>query len=75
VFHFLTGAKARRSYLASLQRALLPDGQIIIGAFALDGPARCSGLDVLRYDALSLAAALGEGFTLLETVECVVLPR
>ncbi len=69
VFHFLTEAEARRGYLESLQRALLPDGQVVIAAFGLDGPSQCSGLDVARYDAASLAAALGEAFALLESVE------
>lgn len=69
VFHFLARAEARRGYLESLQRALSPDGQVIIAAFALDGPTQCSGLDVVRYDAPSLTATLGEGFTLLESEE------
>jgi hypothetical protein len=42
---------------------------VVIAAFGLDGPSQCSGLDVARYDAASLAAALGEAFALLESVE------
>ncbi len=69
VFHILIEAETRRGYLESLQRALLPGGQVVIAAFGPDGPSQCSGLNVARYDAASLAAALGEGFTLLESVE------
>jgi len=40
---------------------------LILATFAMNGPARCSGLDVCRYDPPSLAAELGEGFTLTES--------
>ena len=65
-FHFLTDAADRRRYIAVLRRALAEDGQAIIAAFAPDGPSRCSGLEVVRYDAASLAAELGAGFVLRE---------
>lgn len=64
VFHFLTDPGDRRKYVAALQRALLPEGHVIIGTFALDGPAKCSGLDVTRYDAAGIAAELGAQFHL-----------
>ena len=35
----------------------------MIGAFAEDGPARCSGLPVARYDAPALAEAFGPEFS------------
>jgi hypothetical protein len=40
---------------------------VIIGTFAPDGPERCSGLVVSRYDAAGLAATLGCGFELIDT--------
>ena len=43
-----------------------PGGQAIIAAFAPDGPSRCSGLDIVRYDAESLLAELGDEWVLLE---------
>jgi SAM-dependent methyltransferase len=66
-FHFLTDAHDRAAYVARLARALQPGGHAIIGTFALDGPERCSGLPVVRYDAASLAEMLGENFELLDT--------
>ena len=65
--HFLTDPTDRDAYLARLRRALLPGGHAIIGTFAPDGPARCSGLPVQRYDAESLSAALGPEFELLDS--------
>lgn len=66
-FHFLTDPKDKTAYVARLRRALRPGGHAIIGTFALDGPERCSGLLVSRYDASSLAATLGDGFELIDT--------
>ena len=66
VFHFLTGADDRRAYLATLHRTLQPGGTVVISTFALDGPAKCSGLDVVRYDEQAMAAELGPEFQLQE---------
>jgi trans-aconitate methyltransferase len=66
-FHFLTPAPDRAAYVDRLQRALRPGGHAIIGTFALDGPERCSGLAVSRYDAEHLAATLGRGFALIDS--------
>jgi trans-aconitate methyltransferase len=66
-FHFLTDPKDQMAYVARLRRALRPGGHAIVGTFAPDGPERCSGLIVNRYDANSLAATLGSGFELIDT--------
>lgn len=66
VFHFLTEPRQRGAYLSALLAGTRPDGLVIIATFAPDGPEKCSGLPVQRYDAASLANALGENFTLLE---------
>jgi SAM-dependent methyltransferase len=65
-FHFLTERKDQAAYVDRLRRALRPGGHAIIGTFAPDGPERCSGLVVSRYDANSLAATLGRGFELID---------
>lgn len=65
--HFLTAAADRQAYVGCLARALRPGGHAIIGTFAPDGPEKCSGLTVMRYDAASLSALLGEDFTLVDT--------
>jgi SAM-dependent methyltransferase len=65
-FHFLTEARDRAAYQSRLRQAVRPGGHAIIATFALDGPERCSGLPVMRYDAASLAEMLGEDFVLVE---------
>ena len=67
VFHFLTEKADRQKYVQSLERALLPDGHAIIATLALEGPPKCSGLDVMRHDEKSIAAELGASFRFLET--------
>ena len=66
-FHFLTDPADRAAYVDRLRRALVDGGHVIIGTFALDGPEKCSGLRVERYDASSLGAVLGSGFELVDT--------
>jgi ubiquinone/menaquinone biosynthesis C-methylase UbiE len=66
-FHFLTEASDRTAYIERLKNALRVGGHAIIGTFALDGPERCSGLPVVRYDAAQLSLMLTPSFTLLDT--------
>lgn len=68
VFHFLGESDERARYLAALHHALRPGGYWIVAVFALDGPARCSGLDVVRYGEDELAAVLGPSFHLVDSV-------
>jgi SAM-dependent methyltransferase len=62
VFHFLTAAEDRQKYVELARRTVRRGGHLIIGTFALDGPPKCSGLDVCRYDAQLLARELGPDF-------------
>jgi len=68
VLHFLTDAADRQAYVATLAKCVRSGGQVIIGTFAPDGPERCSGLPVRRYDASGLAAELGPRFRLVDTL-------
>lgn len=65
VFHFLTDPEDRRRYVDLARRTIPAGGHLLIATFADDGPTKCSGLDVCRYDARSLAGELGEGFALI----------
>jgi 2-polyprenyl-3-methyl-5-hydroxy-6-metoxy-1,4-benzoquinol methylase len=65
-FHFLTDGSDRAAYVERLKNALRVGGHAIIGTFALDGPERCSGLPVVRYDAAQLALMLTPSFALVD---------
>lgn len=66
-FHFLTDENDRAAYVARLVRGLRPGGHAIIATFAPDGPEKCSGLPVARYDSASLGQTLGAAFKLVRT--------
>ena len=66
VFHFLTDQSDRKSYIKALKHALRSGGHLIIATFAIDGPEKCSGLEIVQYDSEKLIAELGEDFELVE---------
>jgi SAM-dependent methyltransferase len=66
-FHFLTAPQDQQAYVRVLTQALKPGGKAIIGTFAPDGPEKCSGLPIARYDAETLQAVLGPQFSLVAT--------
>ncbi len=66
VFHFLTQASERKRYVDLLHQTIKPGGHIIIAAFAIGGQKKCSGLDIVQYNATKLSQELGELFTLIE---------
>ncbi len=68
VFHFLTAPADRAAYTVLLTRTVPAGGHAVIATFALDGPEKCSGLEVRRYDEQMLAAELGSKFDLLKSV-------
>lgn len=65
VFHFMVEPSDREGYLAVLRRTLPPGGHLILATFGPQGPTRCSGLPVDRYDSGSLSETLGPEFELL----------
>jgi 2-polyprenyl-3-methyl-5-hydroxy-6-metoxy-1,4-benzoquinol methylase len=76
VFHFLAAPADRAAYTALLAQTVPVGGHVVIGTFALDGPEKCSGLEVRRYDGQKLAAELGPQFDLLKSApEMHMTPR
>ena len=67
VFHFLTNAEDRAAYVRSVLDAMRPGGHVIVSTFGPEGPTRCSGLDVIRYDSETLHAEFGGSFRLIES--------
>jgi len=67
VFHFLTSIEKRAAYVQQVAHAVRPGGHVIVSTFGPEGPTKCSGLDVLRYDADSLHDQFGARFRLVES--------
>lgn len=68
VFHFLTDAEDRRKYVELVMNSLKPGGHIIVASFGLEGPQKCSGLDVVRYSPETMHDEFGDTFRLVESV-------
>jgi SAM-dependent methyltransferase len=67
VFHFLTDREQRTAYVRQVARSVEPGGHIIVSTFGPEGPTKCSGLEVTRYDAESLHREFGARFRLIES--------
>ena len=67
VFHFLKDPALRLAYVQQVASAVKHGGHVIVGTFGPEGPEKCSGLDVMRYDAGSLHAEFGARFRLVES--------
>lgn len=65
VFHFLTAPGDRVAYVRQVARAVKNGGYVIVSTFGPEGPTKCSGLEVVRYDAESLHREFGVHFRLL----------
>lgn len=68
VFHFLTDPKDRVRYVARTGYAVRSGGHALVASFGPDGPARCSGLDVVRYSPEEMHAEFGTSFRLLDSM-------
>jgi len=67
VFHFLTHPDDRDRYVELATTSVAPGGYVVLSTFAPDGPTRCSGLEVARYDASMLAEHFAAGFALVDS--------
>jgi SAM-dependent methyltransferase len=67
VFHFLTAVEQRVAYVRQVGRAVKAGGHVLVSTFGPEGPTKCSGLEVVRYDAEALHAEFGVRFRLLDS--------
>ena len=65
VFHFLTDAKDRRRYVEQVCRSVKVGGHVLVATFDADGPTKCSGLDVVRYNPELMHEEFGGHFKLV----------
>lgn len=55
------------AYVRQVANAVKPGGHVIVSTFGPEGPTKCSGLDVVRYDAEKLHGEFGAHFRLLDS--------
>ena len=66
VFHFLTNDADRHAYVRQVKESVKLGGHVIVASFGPEGPLKCSGLDVVRYDAETLHGEFGVQFQLVK---------
>lgn len=67
VFHFLIEPEQRSAYIKQVMKSVKLGGHVIISTFGLGGPEKCSGLEVVRYDAHELHDQFGRNFNLIKS--------
>jgi len=65
-FHFLTTRQQITTYIHIASKAVT--GYLIIGTFSVDGPKKCSGLEVKQYNEEILTAELQNNF---DKIHCI----
>lgn len=68
VFHFLTDENDRKKYVELVMRSLKVGGHIIVASFGENGPQKCSGLDVVRYNPETMHSEFGKNFKLVKSI-------
>ncbi len=67
-FHFLTDENDIVNYRNTAANAINKNGSMIIGTFSIDGPFKCSGIEIKQYSEESLTSCFEENFSLTEAV-------
>lgn len=68
VFHFLTNPKEQLVYRKLVEKAISPEGYMLIMTFSKSGPKTCSGLPVQQYDIQDLKEFFSPEFELTESL-------
>ena len=67
VFHFFTDKKDIEKYKEVAIKNISDGGYLALGTFSINGPKKCSGLDVSQYSEQSLNEIFKSDFNLLES--------
>ena len=67
VFHFFTDRKDIEKYKEVAIKNISDGGYLVLGTFSINGPKKCSGLDVSQYSEQSLNQIFKSDFNLLES--------
>ncbi len=67
VFHFITKKEDIEKYKQRLYAHLSPLAKVLIGTFSLEGPLKCSGLDIKQYSIETLTTTFSPEFSLISS--------
>lgn len=69
VFHFLTNENEVKKYKIILEKSVAKGGYFLLGTFSPKGPLKCSGLDIVQYDANDMKALFEDNFVRLNSYQ------
>ena len=67
-FHFLTNEDKIEKYVQIAEQVIKPQGYLIVGTFAENGPQKCSGLEIKQYSEASMSNRFEKEF---ERIKCI----
>jgi len=68
VFHFLTEEADIKKYVKLVTESIVKKGHFILGTFSVDGPKKCSGLEITQYSEESIRETFSASFNLFESM-------
>ena len=68
-FHFLTKEEDIAHYVEIAGKFIKPDGYLIISTFSVNGPKKCSGLDITQYSEDSIKKIFQKNFSHIRSFE------
>jgi ubiquinone/menaquinone biosynthesis C-methylase UbiE len=69
-FHFLTDEKEINNYLETINQSIKPNGILVIGTFSVQGPIKCSGIEIKQYSETTMTERLQKFF---EKIKCITV--
>lgn len=66
-FHFLNQKEEVEKYVEIANKAISESGAVVIGTFSVDGPLKCSGIEITQYSEATLEQTFKVGFDLIST--------
>jgi SAM-dependent methyltransferase len=66
-FHFLTDDKDINNYITTANKAIAPNGKLVIGTFSEQGPTKCSGIAIKQYTPQTLTNLFTPYFTAVDS--------
>ena len=67
-FHFLTDEEEITSYIKTVSQSIQPNGILLMGTFSVNGPQKCSGIEIKQYSEQTLINCLRSNF---EPIKCI----
>lgn len=67
-FHFLIDEEKVSKYVSIAEKAINPNGYLVLGTFSEQGPMKCSGLEIKQYNEVSMSDRFEVNF---ERVKCI----